>query len=445
MTYRNIGNRYMKRSAPCLLVMVALLAAAPAAHGEYRTIEIRETAQMDREGWPIVVGVPVPADAGAEALKLVRVDEAGDEHALRFQEIERLEPRYLGNREPRDPVNVIEIAFLADLPAGATVRYRLYYDGDEAASPAEFDATDDPTLNIQSADGLERTVDTGVARFAFHENSGQLLNYQFLETEFMPQFDQYEIRPVHHNPDVWSPPHAWGHVSGWDVETPELRPEYREIQGPIMWQSLRTGDIPRSNGVDTSVTYTIFAGMPVIFEASMMRFTRDTRVNAVRNNELVFSRGYHTHGIYTEHDGQITAVRGYDPDDPPKIHGDLGVEPLPPDIPFIGLFHETRGHGVGMVTLERFTHGTQSLTSAQSGGASYYFNDYGEHRELDKNFLYFCRGEIRSPTVVPAGAVFAERSAILAFPVGEKDEADRFDELQRWTKLLRHPPYVRVR
>lgn len=55
----------------------------------------------------------------------------------------------------------------------------------------------------------------------------------------------------------------------------------------------------------------------------------------------------------------------------------------------------------------------------------------------------FNRGPGWNTTVVPAGTVYAETSAVLVFDVGEEDEA-KFEQAKHWTELLREPLHVRI-
>jgi hypothetical protein len=202
--------------------------------------------------------------------------------------------------------------------------------------------------------------------------------------------------------------------------------------------------MPTSNGVKTSVTYTAFAGMPFLLESSSMEFTANTYVNAVRNNELVFNRGQHTHGVWIDEAGKVNTILGYDPAEPKKFRGYLGSVD-DPMIPFVGLFNNTQRYGIGIVNLARLDYAPLSIASTQDR-SRYYFLDYGDHgtgEHYDWNFMYVSRSEIPSATVVPKGAIFAEHSAFLVFRT-DADPAKQFDEVKRWTRMLRQPPKVTV-
>lgn len=459
-----VRNRRVAR--PYAIVLGIMLAArCVLAQTPFSTIDVHEPAQLDRENWPIQVGVPVDRETGRDVLRLVRVCDEGKLHETRFQTLTEIEPVSFGDRTPRGrPLKILEIAFQTDLTAGATRHFRLYTGTPEAEITPIDERETAPALRIETGERLARTLDTGVARFVFHRDSGQLLNYRLQGKEATPGF-VHEHRdpplhlPVHGGADLWSPPHAWSNVRAWDVDDATHQLAYEETAGPIAWRMVRTGHVPNANQTDVSLSYTVFAGMPFILESTRMHIAADMQVHAVRNNQLVFSRGEHTHGIYMDHDHRIRTARGYDPDDPEKRFHLLDVPKLAPDIPFIGMFHEQRRDGIGMTTLGRVNQNTRGLALPQDAGASYYFFDGAIHANEARNFFYFVRAEIFPAvyryrtaypywywyaTVVPGGSVFSAQSAILVFPLGD-DETTRFDELTYWIERLRRPPRVEVR
>ncbi len=455
----------MKNTSRIIVLGIMVAARSLLAQTTFSTIDIHETAQLDRENWPIQIGVPVDAEADRETLRLLRVCDEGKLHETRFQALTEVEPVFFGDRTPRGrQLKMVEIAFQTDLPAGATRNFRLYA-GQPEQNVTPIDEPETlPELRSETGERLARTIDTGVARFAFHRDSGQLLNYRLHGNDATPGFvlghqDPPLHLPVHGSADLWSPPHSWGNVRAWDPDDAAHNIAYEETAGPIAWRMLRTGYVPNANQTEVSLSYTVFAGMPFIIESTHMQMAVNMQVNAVRNNQLVFSRGEHTHGIYMTHDGEVQAARGYDPDDPEKRFHLLDVRPLAPDIPFIGMFHENRGDGIGMTTLGRVNQNTRGLVPPQDAGSSYYFFDGAIHSNEARNFFYFVRAEIFPAvyldrtthpywhwyaTVVPEGSVFSAQSAILVFPLGD-DEATRFDELTYWIERLRNPPRVEVR
>ncbi len=422
---------------------VAVIMCGGHARADYAGIAVHETAGLDRTFWPVQVGVTVPMDASADSLILAQVNQDGSLQEVTFQLIHELDYHGLDERwrQLRD-IKSFEIAFVTQLPAHAELDFRLYYNPPEQEMTP---AAESPTLTVETGEGFARTVDTGAARFTFHPASGQLLTYELADTGFTPRFYRSErTEPVHGSGDLRT---SRNNVRAWNHEDETHGLSHEESIGPITWQTVRSGYMPHSDRqIEVNVTYIAFAGMPFIITSSHIPFQSDQAVSALRKNQLVFSRGHHTHGVYMTRAGTIDAIRAYDPDHPDTHFGDLGVGSLPPDLPLIGMIHENRGYGIGLVTLDRANLRSRRPLSLPDGGAYYHFLDSSLHGIGNpRNFFYLVRyeayqGEHR--LVVPAGSVFSSTTAILAYPVGAPEDGARFDELTQWVHMLRNPPRI---
>jgi hypothetical protein len=235
-----------------------------------------------------------------------------------------------------------------------------------------------------------------------------------------------------------------GHASGWDSTNPERTPDFKESRGPFAYRMVRSGNLPIiSEAVHCEVSYTIFAGMPFIMETSRLRFDQDVTLGVVRNNELVFNRGIHTHGAWPDEKRKPVIGLLYDEEEPKTIQD--AVKKLAPDIPWVALFHERLLYGISIVNLWHGNSAPPGSAGPQDENAQYYFLDYGAHgREGRPNydFAYVSRKLVGSATA-PKGATYAERSAFLVFALNENEER-RFDDMLRWTRLLQNPPVVVV-
>lgn len=410
---------------------------------EYAGITVHETAGIDRALWPIQVGVTVPAGTSPEGLVLARVDPEGFLHEVAFQLIREIDSHGVDERRGRiRNMQSFDIAFLTALPARAELDFRLYY---ERPGDALLPVPEMPSLAVERSEGLGRVVDTGAARFSFHPDACQLMKYELAGVGYAPEFYRGERNePIHGSGDLRT---SRNNVRQWNHADEDHGLAYEETSGPVTWQMVRRGYMPHAGKqIRVDVTYLAFAGMPFILTSSHIPFASDWAIEALRKNQLVFSRGHHTHGVFMTHDGAIHTSRAYDPDAPETYFGDLGVHPLPADIPFIGMLHATRGHGIGFVTLNRANLRTRQTLSLQDGGAYYHFLDSRLHGVGNpRNFFYLVRYEAYHGDhrlVVPAGSVFASTSAILAYPVGPPDDGDRHAALEHWIKMLRHPPRV---
>ena len=400
------------------------------------SIAVTDSVDIDRGSWPIVARVKLPVGIDDPVFVLRR---EGRHEPVAHQVLAVVEPdvaRRANVVEAND--GVVDVCFFADLSAGGMRRFDL----DLVAKPMQARLAG-PEVQYRG-EGFGTTVDAGVAEFAFDSVSGQFMSYvpqQSGRGEKMG-FVQDRRKPIHWNPDVWMPPAPWGHVSDWDTSKPELTPDFSESRGPLAYRSVRRGVMPHSNGTVAEVSYTVFAGMPFILETSRMEFVDDAAIRAVRHNELVFSRGIHTHGIWPDDTGKPQIGRLFDPEDPKRIYG--LIKRLKPDIPWIGLVHPSGGYGIAIVNNWYGSSAPEGSVGPQDENAVYYLLDYGEHlaENFHFNFSYVCR-TLLPPGSVVKGSVFAERSAFLTFSVGP-DEETHYDYLLRWTKLLGSLPVVEV-
>ncbi len=426
--------------------ILALLMAVTPVSGDYAGIAVEETAGIARDRWPVQVGVTVPAEAAAGTLRLVQVDAEENLREIPFQLIAEIDSHGLDQRwRQLRNIKSFEIAFLTPLPAHASLDFRLYYNPpqQDIAPPVETYG-----LSVSKEDGLGRTIDTGVARFAFDPKSGQMIQYRLAGSEYTPQlFRGDRHNPVHGSGDLRT---SRNNVRSWNIEEESHAIQIEETSGTVTWQLVRCGFMPHTDRqVEVTVTYTAYAGMPFLYTSSHIQFHSDWAVSALRNNQLVFSRGHHTHGVYITDDGQAHVIRAFDPEEPNTYFDRLGLEPLSPDIPFLGMLHESRGHGIGLIPLGRANIQGRQTLSPQDGGAYFHFLDSSLHGVgSPNNFFYLVRYEAcqgNHQMVIPAGSVFSSRTAILAYPVGNPEVDTRYDELKRWVRMLRNPPRVLAR
>lgn len=420
------------------LLVLRLAAGAAAAGGWERTITV-ETGLQGADApavWPVTAAVPAPDGGWTKApLRLWAVDGAGRRQPAELQ--------VLGDRaQPGARTSAVEICFFAGLAGGGAHEFVL--------AEARSEWTSGGGLRYEGeGPGLGLTVDTGPAVFRFHPESGQLFSYRpkMAGVEKDLGFWQGKSRPIHWNPDVWTPPRPWGHVSDWDVGSTDRVPRVSVARGALMCRTVREGEIPWTGGVRARVTYSLFRDMPFVLESSEMEFPSNIAVRAVRHNELVFSRGIHTHGAWAGRDGGPAEwLPIYDKADPKHFLGQIGR--VDADVPWIALVHDEARYGIAIVNLWRRDSAPAGSGGAQDEDVHYYFNDYGDHGTGDRyewNFAYMCRPLVFRDAVVPGGARYEERSAFVAFAVGPGEGDARLDGLRRLARWLREPPRVTVK
>ncbi|MAE61994.1 MAG: hypothetical protein CMJ49_11640 [Planctomycetaceae bacterium] len=406
-------------------------------------IVIAETTDLPRTNWPILIPIALPPEITPQQAAAWRLEQITDASRLpvQFQVIDTPQAPLDASGPP--PERQIEICFTVDLTPRQQLVFELH---DTAKSDPTIPPTTKHSLKVSGKD-FDLTINTGPITWTTHALSGQLLNYRAGQgaDQRLLRFNQGNTElPIHWNPDVWAPPLSWGHTCDWDVTKPDLTPTLRTSRGPIVTRTLRRGEMPNSNHVDAAVCYTFIAGQPFVYESSFMRFTADTTVRAVRNNELVFGRGLHTHGAWPNADGQIEQRQLYDTSDPKKFFHIIA--PVPPDVPWIAMFHEDRRTGIAIVNLRAVHTPAPGADTTHDQDAKYYFYDYGDWGIEDRfewNFTYMCRTIVTPDSLIKADTTYAERCAFLVFELGDTD-ADRFDQLTRWAQLLRNPPNVTV-
>jgi len=417
---------------------------------KFKVVSIKDTSGIDRKNWPVIIGLsfsPAEVKDPRRDLFLVRYDKAAGKYLqVPFQVLDSAAPKYVAENASiagagKDGLALFDICFLTDVEANSTSLVFLYYGKPESG-------VSQPAFKGQAleytGEGFGVTVNTGPVVFRFDPKCGQLLSYRptFTDSNRELTFVQKEPRPIHWNPDVWAPPSPWGHVSDWGSEK-AASPQVVRSRGAIAFRTVRTGTMPNANGVKASVSYTLFAGMPFILESSLMEFTEPTEVNAVRHNELVFSRGVHSHAVWCDLDGKVTASPCYDPAEPNRFLRNIAK--LSPDVPWLGFFNEQHRHGICFVNLSRFNYAAGG-GDPQDFAAHYYISDpgiFGTGADVGMNFTYLCRPEVYHHTVIPKGAIYAEHSAILVF--GLSDGEDQFAAASHWAGLLREPPKIEVR
>ena len=444
------GKTVIAQSKPLTAPEGGMLTAYP----NYSVITVKEHSGLARQRWPVTIGIPMMCGDVKDPysfLYLVRYDPGFKNEPVPFHVFDVVLPEIgpeiqeefaksggFGRAAP----HLFEIGFPADLPANGAGAYILYYGTPKAAAPR---AEGRASLKY-TGDNPGITIDTGSVVFGLNPKTGSLLNFtaKFGRKRQQYSFVQAEARDIHYNPDIWAPPLSWGHTSDWDLGKPgPYTPSLRITQSPYAYRSFRTGGMPRSNETKVDFTYTFFAGLPFCYTNSRMEFTLNTLVNAVRNSELVFSRGQITHGVWADEQGNPREARLYDPDDPKYVFEKVAV--VSPDTQYVGMFNELDGVGICMVNLGRYVESFSPASDAVNYWTQYYISDLGlwlDSDHPDWAFVYMCRPEIYYPTIVPRGTVFAERNAILIFEVGAGEH--RFDDLLRWVRLLRTPPAVTI-
>ena len=452
----------MNRTA-CLVAAAASLAAGVLAQvpsrGGTDYIRLLDDRTNAPPALPVELTIQQFSDmaSGTGSLRVL-VDDGRRPHPCPTQILDVRSGPPGGNSHAPQQRTFIRLAVQPPAGHSPTSDFRVAWTGGESPKRAS------PALRVTGS-GVGRTVDTGRVVFELDSRSGQLRSFiPRMVNRDRVRFEQNPkdgMRPFHWNPDVWMPSAAWGHTCDWragipappaalasdaEPEPPDGRQEfaYREQAGPLLYRLTRWGRVPYlPSRVDASVTYTFHAGSPAVLVSSVISFREGAQASAVRNSELVFSRGQFDTAFWITADETVHTATCYDHADSNHYYGVFAEAPR--DTICLGFANEERGYGIAMVLLNASTAAPYGPYSPDEQ-SHFYFLDTNMHgRGSPKNFLYFVRvlayREGYGPTYVPAGTVFSESSAILAFALGGGD-ADRFEEIRRWTAWLRRPPRI---
>ncbi|GMW01902.1 MAG: hypothetical protein AMXMBFR84_30380 [Candidatus Hydrogenedentota bacterium] len=311
-----------------------------------------------------------------------------------------------------------QAAFLANVPSNSGTCYLIAYGNPDA--PATQYETD---LKVRGASGTpqetnfgEVVIDNAFYEIQLHHASGQLNGFtskQFgtgtnRKFGYMPDSGY----PLHYNPDVWVRNRSWTHTKGWNPP-----PKMRVETGPVAVVVRRWGHLPRATEIEVEVVYHFFSNTPYVLVESTMDVMQDVVVNALRNEEVVFSPSTEVdHAGWMRTTGEI----GYKP-----VVQEEGLTPgmiqiLEADAPFVCLTRETDGLGMASIRLSQHA-GSRGDQSPVVANTMTVLADYGWDFRYWSRSLIYPWGDFHEdrPTIANAGTYYGERSAYCLFPLGE--------------------------
>ena len=317
------------------------------------------------------------------------------------------------------PTTSFSIAFLADLKARQKATYLVFYNNPGAKKPVF--KTD---LKVTGT-GLGKTIENAFYKVLLHPKSGTIYEMVEKSTGIKLEHKLETNGSVHWNPDVYSPPHAWYHVSDWD------KPKSSEDAGPIFYSLRREAPLPMPKGIQIAITYYFYAGTPFIMAESSMEIQDDIYVESLRNSEMVFNKAVFEKAAWRQVDGVLKTLDFSSS----RLHPKHAAQ-LRPDTPWVAFYSDSKGLGFASLFLD------QALPNLHGGSASqqqpYIYIQNGPWYYMSRGYVYsFGSNNQTRMLPVKAGSLYYDRNAWLPFNFKkDKGFAARLDALYA---MLTHP------
>ncbi|MDR2041612.1 MAG: hypothetical protein LBP98_04760 [Tannerella sp.] len=405
----------------------------------YKSVVLSETAGIDRKNEAVEVLLPFYPDEVTDLkreIRVVAVDPA--DHSLsevpsqvfeirKYLEKDNLAPLEEGQPERQIPLWMptvtCKVAFLADVPAGSSKVFLVYYNNDKAM--VKTYRTD---LRVQGElPGL--TVDNDLLNIVLHPASGHIDQVTLKSSPENPFYHRMETNgAIHWNPGIYVPPRAWTHTADWKLDQ-----QMHSISGPALATGEFWGHLRNMPEVDASVRYDFFPGVPYFFATTTMRINETVQCLALRNAEIVLKRELITHAAW--YDVIRDRVMTYD-----VLHmADLTDLKMEADVPWITFYNAETGLGFAGINLG---YTNASLESRQSLLNPYFYITGGPWiywtRALSLSFL-----ASNMQQVIPAlkGSMFSEKWAYLIYRI---DGETPYQPVLAWRERLANPLRIQL-
>lgn len=408
----------------------------------YQSAVIGETAGFAREGEPVQVSMLVYPDTLSDPdreLRVVRFDPRRGLHEEVPSQVVDYNHSFAaeapmydehGKQKPATflPTDAVTLAFPANVAPRESAVYLIFYGNPEAPAPAY--ATD---LNV-TGDSPGQSVENADYRLKLHPLSGMLDEVTLKSNpEFTFVHKKETNGAIQWNPDVYSPPRAWVHVSDWEPGKYDFN--YEEQTGPVVFRTRRWGQMPQMPEVTTSMEYEFYTGVPFFRMRSSMHVRHEVAVQALRNAEVVFAReAFSEAAWYDEEHGRIETRHIIS-------QPDLSEWTMADTTPWVAFFDREKGCGYGGIQVNYMNGGLNGQLRTLN---PYLYVTTGPWIYWTRALAYPYGGRNPQQLVnIPEGSVFLEEWAYLPFELGKSDRS-RFDALTYWQARLTNPLVVHV-
>ncbi|MBI4559864.1 MAG: hypothetical protein HY706_19925 [Candidatus Hydrogenedentes bacterium] len=324
-----------------------------------------------------------------------------------------------------DATTTVELVFLADVQPYEQRVYQVLY-GNRKAEPRTFE-TD---LKVTPGKGMAQTVENRHFSIGLAENSGAVETVT-IRGNGEPVLLEHKLETngaVHWNPDCYTPPIPWVHVSDWE------NPAYQQISGPIIYRTRKYALLPHMETVDANVSYEFYAGQPYMVMSSFMEARRDIFVQAMRNSEIVFNHAVLNEFVWKDPLGKVQHLDI----ETSRKHPIHALE-IPPDTPWMAFINREKKVAFAAILLA-YENGNR-FGDPVSATQPYIYVQNGPWIYWSRGLVYPFGGlNFTRMMRARAGSFYFEKCAWV--PCRLKDGNDPFEDIERLQKELIHPLLV---
>lgn len=430
-------------------------ADAPAAGGYWNadwprsaSLVVQETAGLTREQEPVHAMVALFADDITKPENEIRVVTYDPTHPKAGKDGWVVAPSQITNvtvwrderllnadeRDPEtgehvhryDATTTVELVFFADVAAYESKVYYLAY-----GNPKAERLVPETDLKVVKGEGMSETIENAFVSYYLSKNSGSVETIT-IRGEGGPVVLEHKLETngaVHWNPDMYSPPTPWVHISDWET------PIFDQISGPLMHRTRRYAPLPHMDYVNASVSYTFYANKPYVIMSSFMEVNKDTFVQALRNGEIVFNHAVLDEFVWQDPLGKINSLDI----ESSRKHPVHALE-IPPDTPWMAFVSRDQKVGFANIAL-RYDNGNR-YGQPPSEAQPYFYVQNGPWIYWARPNVYpFGGTNFTRMMPVRAGSFYHEKNAWVAFRFASG--ADPFADIKMLQKHLTNPLRVR--
>lgn len=373
----------------------------------FRVVRLEETAGLRRLPEPVEITLRVPADHADSLLREVRVARVANGVLREVASQVHQEVR-------RGSERLANVLFMANGPAGQALTYVIFYGNPDAELPQY------PTDLETRGEGFALDIENDFFKASLSRQMGQLERMTLKREHGLELFAGGE---GHGEP----PGIDWAHdyvtadrVQKLRITLWESCPDYEVVRGPLCTIVRRWG-FPYSPvhpvfspaRVNIDIEYRFYSGLPWFHKMGKMTATRDVEIDALRDDEWVFSGQSFQDTIWAGPDGKMRT-------------GPVDAR-FKDDVWALGFYNAESRDSFVALYLE---HGAEGIPGVKHNAAPLMF--YRWHGPC------WSRYPLNGQKALPAGAVLRQKSAFAAIPYDAKEGPGLLENLRN--RLV--APYV---